>query len=86
MKKILSKVEKATMKVAASEQEKQELYNNVKKELPTLEDKLNKWLPRNPLKKKLKADMEQCLASLKETGSKCYSADKMKFEFIKNNL
>ena len=86
MKKILSKVEKATMKVAASEQEKQEFYNNVKKELPTLEDKLNKWHPRSQMKKQLKAQLSQTVDSLKMTGGKCYSRDKMMFNFIKDNL
>ena len=82
MEKILSKVEKATMRVAVSEQEKQEFYSNVKKELPMFESKLSKWRPRSFEKKRIKGQVQQAIESLKTTSGHNYLTDKMKFGFI----
>lgn len=89
MKK-LSKVEQARMalKGVSTQQQRDELYQAIENELPTLEEKLNKWHPRTQEKKRLKGQLTNVLESLKITAPKAYNyeLDSAKFSFIKDNL
>lgn len=75
-----------------------ELYQAIENELPTLEDKLNKWHPRTEKNKWLKWQLTNVLESLKITAPKSnnymldsakahsYMVDSVKFSFLKENL
>lgn len=88
MKK-LSKVEQTRMALkGVSTQQRDELYQAINDELPTLEKKLNKWHPRTQEKKRLKGQCINVLESLKITAPKAYNymLDSAKFNFLKENL
>lgn len=87
MKK-LSKVEQTRMalKGVSTQQQRDELYQAIKDELPTLEDKLNKWHPRTEKNKRLKGQLTNVLESLKITAPKAYNLDSAKFSFLKEYL
>lgn len=89
MKK-LSKVEQARMALMSEsiQQQRDELYQAINDELPTLEDKLNKWHPRTQERKRLKGQLTNVLESLKITAPKAYNyvLDSAKFSFLKEIL
>ena len=88
MKK-LSKVEQARMALkGVSTQQRDELYQAIENELPTLENKLNKWHPRTQEKKRLKGKCINVLESLKITAHKAddYVLDSAKFNYLKEIL
>ncbi|MEE3416096.1 MAG: hypothetical protein VZR53_12090 [Prevotella sp.] len=86
----LSKVEQTRMalKGVSTQQQRDELYKAINDELPTLEDKLNKWHPRSEKNKRLKGQLTNVLESLKITAPKAYNytLDSAKFSFLKENL
>jgi len=68
-----------------------EFYANLERDLKVFEEKLDKWNPTKYEAKRLKGQLEQTLSSLKLTNGKktsCdnYTMDKMKYDFLKDNL
>ena len=85
----LSKVEQARMALkGVSTQQRDELYQAIENELPTLEKKLNKWHPSTVEKKRLKGKCIAVLESLKITAPKAddYVLDSAKFNYLKEIL
>ena len=69
----------------------EKFYANLEQELNVFEEKLSKWNPTEYEAKRLKGQLEQTLISLKLTNGKrtgCYNYtfDKMKYDFLKDNL
>ena len=69
----------------------EEFYTNLEQELKVFEEKLGKWNPTEYEAKRLKGQLEQTLSSLKftngnRTGYDNYTMDKMKYDFLKDNL
>ena len=69
----------------------EEFYANLEQELKVFEEKLDKWNPTEYEAKRLKGQLEQTLSSLKltngnRTGCYNYTMDKMKYDFLKDNL
>ena len=69
----------------------EEFYANLEQELKVFEEKLCKWNPTEYESKRLKGQLEQTLSSLKltngnRTGCGNYTMDKMKYDFLKDNL
>ena len=89
MKK-LSKVEQTRMALMfeSIQQQRDELYQAIENELPTLEYKLSKWHPRTQEKKRLKGKCINVLESLKITAPKAddYVLDSAKFNYLKEIL
>ena len=71
-----------------STQQRDELYQAIENELPTLEKKLNKWHPRTQEKKRLKGKCINVLESLKITAPQAddYVLDSAKFNYLKEIL
>lgn len=68
-----------------------EFYANLERDLKVFEEKLGKWNPTKYEAKRLKGQLEQTLSSLKltngkKTGCDNYTMDKMKYDFLKDNL
>jgi len=68
-----------------------EFYANLERDLKVFEEKLDKWNPTKYEAKRLKGQLEQTLSSLKltngkKTGCDNYTMDKMKYDFLKDNL
>lgn len=68
-----------------------EFYANLERDLKVFEEKLDKWNPTKYEAKRLKGQLEQILSSLKltngkKTGCDNYTMDKMKYDFLKDNL